>query len=271
MQQFKQAIADQDVLRCALLIAQKFNSTVSLSDYHATLIDLAHQASLNIDPSTSKLRQFKALLKSFYFELAFSGNENDAFASKYSLLDGVINYRTGIPVTLSIIFCHLAKSLGFDVQGVNFPGHFLLRYQLTEHRTLFVDPLNGRFLNWQELEALYFSILGEEEDQDMPLEALAPASCEDTVIRLLHNLKAAFIKEKEFQNALYIVELLVQLCPEDPYERRDRGFLLHQLECPQVAMADYQFFIRQCPQDPGAQLLKIQLRHMHSHVPQVIH
>jgi regulator of sirC expression with transglutaminase-like and TPR domain len=271
VQQFKQAIVNKDVLRSALLIAQKFNSTINVDEYCEKLTLLATESVSSIDNGMSQKNRFIALLRRFYVDMAFSGNESDNFASKYSLLDSVIEYRSGIPVTLSIIFCHVAAVAGFDVQGVNFPGHFLLRYQISAERILFVDPLSGKLLSWQELETLYFSIVGESDEQDMPIEVVAAASCEDTIIRLLYNLKAAFIKEQKFRQALGAVELLIELCPEDPYERRDRGFLLHQLECPQVAIADYQFFIRQCPQDPGAQLLKLQLRHMHSGPPQVIH
>jgi regulator of sirC expression with transglutaminase-like and TPR domain len=271
VQQFKQAISDKDVLRSALLIAQKFNSRINVDSYCEKLTKLAMDSLSSTDPAMSQQQRFKSLLKRFYIEMAFSGNQTDNFSSKYSLLDSVIDYRCGIPVTLSIIFCHVAKLLGFDAQGVNFPGHFLLRYKVGAERILFVDPLSGNFLSWQELQSLYFSMVGDSDEQDMPIEVVAAASCEDTIIRLLHNLKAAFIKEQKFRQALDAVEFLVELCPEDPYERRDRGFLLHQLECPQVAIADYQFFIRQCPQDPGAQLLKLQLKHMHSHPPQVIH
>jgi regulator of sirC expression with transglutaminase-like and TPR domain len=67
------------------------------------------------------------------------------------------------------------------------------------------------------------------------------------------------------------VELLVNLCPNDPYERRDRGFLLHQLDCTQVAIADYQYFIRKCPKDPATQLLQAQLQQLSEQVPDVFH
>jgi len=62
-----------------------------------------------------------------------------------------------------------------------------------------------------------------------------------------------------FDQALKCVDLLIELRPEDPFERRDRGFLLHQLDCFKVAYDDYQYFVEQCPKDPAAQLLKMQL------------
>ena len=105
----------------------------------------------------------------------------------------------------------------------------------------------------------------------MPEEALQEASCDETIVRLLHNLKASYINEKRYSDALTAVELLVNLCPNDPYERRDRGFLLHRLDCTQVAIADYQYFIRKCPKDPVTQLLQAQLQHLCEQVPVVFH
>jgi regulator of sirC expression with transglutaminase-like and TPR domain len=109
---------------------------------------------------------------------------------------------------------------------------------------------------------LYFAILQEIEDENMPEEALEQASTGEIIVRLLHNLKASYINQKRYSHALVAVELLVELCPDDPYERRDRGFLLHQLDCTQVAIADYRYFIRQCPKDPATHLLEVQLQQL---------
>ena len=86
-----------------------------------------------------------------------------------------------------------------------------------------------------------------------------------TIVRLLHNLKVSYINEKCYSEALTAVELLVNLCPNDPYERRDRGFLLHPLDYTQV---DYQYFIHKCPKDPATQLLQAQLQQLCEQVPE---
>jgi regulator of sirC expression with transglutaminase-like and TPR domain len=71
--------------------------------------------------------------------------------------------------------------------------------------------------------------------------------------------KLAFIDENNYEKALCCIELLIQTSPDDPYQRRDRGFLLHRLDCFKLARDDFEFFIAQCPEDPAAQLLKMQL------------
>lgn len=271
LQPLKQAISNQDMLTASLILASRFSPKMDVADYLTKIERFVKESGQYLETDVCEEARFSQLQKYFYTFLAFSGSERDFFASKYSLLNEVVDYRTGIPVNLAVLFCHIARQLGFDVDGVNFPGHFLIRYQVSEQRVRFFNPLDGKGLDWQELEQLYFSMVTDSDDEEMPSEALESASVEQMVVRQLHNLKAAFIKEEAYQQALLAVELLVELCPDDPYERRDRGFLLHQLDCPQVAMADYQFFIRQCPQDPAAQLLKLQIRHLNAHPPVVLH
>ncbi|MBU2880039.1 MULTISPECIES: SirB1 family protein [Alteromonadaceae] len=271
MKALHHAINEKDSLLASLLLTQQFGNSINVLKYVAQITVLAKQVAKHIDSNGSELERFQQLIDGFYTQLAFSGDENNFFNAKYSLVDQVIDYHTGIPVTLSIVFSAIANQLGFNVAGVNFPGHFLIRFQSQEKRLRFIDPLNGNTIKWQELEALYFSIVGETEDEEMPSDTLNVASTEEILVRLLHNLKASYIREENYQMALRAVDLLIELCPDDPYERRDRGFLLHQLECPQVAKADYQFFIKRCPQDPSAQLLKMQMRHWESALTVVLH
>ncbi|GAA6185123.1 tetratricopeptide repeat protein [Aliiglaciecola sp. NS0011-25] len=271
MKALHHAINEKDSLLASLLLTQQFGNSINVLKYVAQIAVLAKQVAKHIDSNGSELDRFQQLIDGFYTQLAFSGDENNFFNAKYSLVDQVIDYHTGIPVTLSIVFSAIANQLGFNVAGVNFPGHFLIRFQSQEKRLRFIDPLNGNTIKWQELEALYFSIVGETEDEEMPSDTLNVASTEEILVRLLHNLKASYIREENYQMALRAVDLLIELCPDDPYERRDRGFLLHQLECPQVAKADYQFFIKRCPQDPSAQLLKMQMRHWESALTVVLH
>lgn len=267
----KEAIAQQDTLTAGLLVASRFSDSVCEDDYLHKVAELSATVSIRLDGEQNDLVRFERLVDVFFRELAFSGNTGDAFASKYSQLNEVIEYRTGVPVTLAILFCHIAKNLGFDVSGVNFPGHFIVRYDLNDKRTLFVDPMTGQFTSWQALEQLYFEMVDDTDEEDMPAELLEGATAQDTIIRMLHNLKSSFLREQQFASALEAIELLLELNPDDPYERRDRGYVLHQLECHQVANADYRYFIKRCPQDPAANLLKLKLRGVTEEPPVTFH
>jgi regulator of sirC expression with transglutaminase-like and TPR domain len=263
VQGLKQTIASQECFKASLLLAQYFQKEcLPVEHYQQRLEIWATQARSNLSLSQLDKNALNQFIHFFYVELAFSADENHYFVKQNSLMDKVMDFRTGIPMSLSIVFQALAEQLGFAIHGINFPGHFLLRADFSDSESIYLDPNNGNILSYADLEALYFRILGEIEQEKMPPEALLPASCEESIVRLLHNLKAAYINGQDFHLALVAVELLVELCPNDPYERRDRGFLLHQLDCMQVAIADYQYFLRQCPQDPASELLAAQVKHL---------
>ena len=265
-EQLKQAINEQSPLLAALCIARHFDSEVDIDDYLnkvQNMVDSSRHAMLG---ALTEQNKFRRVVDHFYRVLAFSGNKQDFFASKFSLINQVIDFRTGIPVSLSLVFNHIASQLGFKVSGVNFPGHFIIRYDLNDTRSFFIDPLNGRFLDYDALQVLYSSVLDNAEGDIMPKDALHSATLRESIVRILNNLKASFIQEKNFHKALLGVDMLVQLQPDDPYTRRDRGFLLHQLDCEYFAVADYQYFIEHCPQDPSAQLLKLQIKKFQPHM-----
>lgn len=272
LQELKQSIANHECFRASLLLAQCFkNTSMSVEDYEQLLAQWVEQARSQLDIGQTDFINLKKLIQFFYTELAFSVDDAKYFAKEHSLLDKVMEYRTGIPISLAIIFREFTQYFGFVTNIVNFPGHFLLSIELVKNEIIYLDSANGNKLSSKDVEQLYFNIIGEVEQQKMPPEALFAESCEEIVVGLLHHLKASYINNHEFSCALTAVNILVQLCPNDPYERRDRGFLLHQLECLGVAIADYQYFIQQCPKDPASVLLAAQVKQLVAEPPTIFH
>lgn len=259
MIELKHAIKQHNTFKSALLLSRYFKDDVEIAGSVLEMEQLINRCAKHVGNIDDKIAAFERLRDYFYTDLAFSGDLKNLFSAKYNLLDQVLTYRTGIPVSLAIVFCQIGNALGLKMNGVNFPGHFLIRFQVSDSKVHFVDPLNGNLMDWCQLEKIYFSVLGEQAEKEMPLELLEPVSCEETVLRLLQNLKSSYINEERYQLALSSVDLLLELCPDDPYERRDRGFLLHQLDCPNVALADYEYFIHKCPKDPSTTLLRMQI------------
>ena len=84
-------------------------------------------------------------LNTYLFEQqGFAGNTSDYDDPRNSFLNQVIERRTGIPITLALVYIEVARLAGVRVDGVNFPGHFLLRFPLgtdDDHDSaVFVDP-----------------------------------------------------------------------------------------------------------------------------------
>ena len=272
MQCLKQAIASQDSFSASLLLAQYFQQDCQPVAYYSEIVDRwCAKARITASCASADQNGLVGLLHFFYRELAFSQDASQFFASQNCFLDKVIMFRTGLPLSLAIVLQTMATRLGFQIQGINFPGHFLLRVDFADKTFVYLDPCNGNILTYSDIETMYCRILGDVEQQKMPPETLLAASCEESIVRLLHNIKAAYIAAQDYQPALMAVELLIELCPDDPYERRDRGFLLHQLDCLQLAVADYQYFIRQCPKDPASPLLAAQVKQLAAQATVVVH
>jgi regulator of sirC expression with transglutaminase-like and TPR domain len=123
----KQAIHKRDYLMASLQLVSMFQPESCQPDDYQRKVNLwIDQARAFIGSADITEHNFKLLVQFFYVELAFSGDEKNYFSCQYSFLNHVIDYRTGIPVSLAIVFQSMGRAMGFDVCGVNFPGHFLL-------------------------------------------------------------------------------------------------------------------------------------------------
>ena len=68
-----------------------------------------------------------ALNQFLYDELGYWGNTEDYYDPRNSYLNEVIERKTGIPITMSILYMELGRRIGLPLEGVSFPGHFLVR------------------------------------------------------------------------------------------------------------------------------------------------
>ncbi|HAS6163128.1 TPA: SirB1 family protein [Vibrio vulnificus] len=205
-------------------------------------------------------QRFDAFLRLFFIQWQFQGDREAYFDSDNSFIDKVLQRRKGIPVSLGAILLYLGRQLGFDLHGVTFPTQFLLRVDWCEGGVQYINPFNGEFVGERLLQAW---LIGHEG----PLATLKPEHLEvadnPTVIgRWLALLKGALLREERYTLALRCTNLALTFVPDDPYEIRDRGFIYQQLECHQIAVSDFQYFIDQCPDDPAAELLKKQVNVM---------
>jgi regulator of sirC expression with transglutaminase-like and TPR domain len=131
----------------------------------------------------------------------------------------VIDRRTGIPISLSVLYLEVARRVGVIAQGVNFPGHFLVRVAV-EDAWLFLDPFSGgRALTPADLEAL----LRKTTTPDAVLEpsVIAAATKRQIVARMLVNLAGIYGRNGDLPRSLDVLERLAILEPSNPRIARD--------------------------------------------------
>jgi regulator of sirC expression with transglutaminase-like and TPR domain len=201
-----------------------------------------------------------------YERQGFAGNEADYYDPKNSLLPDVLERRLGIPITLALVYCEIAKRVGVPAQGVGFPGHFLVRIERRNEPHLppvMVDPFfNGRILDEKSLVSLLRRVVGPSET--LRAEHLEPASPRLMLARMLTNLKAVYLARGEDSRALLALDRLVTLTPDAPFALRERGMLAARLGSIEVARADLNRFLELQPEGNDAQAVRTRLESLGS-------
>ncbi|HSB11619.1 MAG TPA: transglutaminase-like domain-containing protein, partial [Blastocatellia bacterium] len=97
--------------------------------------------------STEDAGDLITALNSTLFEtIGFRGNRENYYDPRNSFLNEVIDRRTGIPITLTVVYIEVAKRIGFSVKGVGLPFHFIAKHEASDG-DVFIDPFNkGRLL-----------------------------------------------------------------------------------------------------------------------------
>lgn len=203
--------------------------------------------------ATAMQRTF--ILNEFFYEkLGFAANANHFADPANSYVHHVLNTRRGIPISLAVLWMELAWGVGLKVDGISFPGHFLVKVYVDEG-LIIQDPLTGRGLTQAMLaERLepYREGWKLAEDEMAPLHMfLLPASGRDIIERMLRNLKAVYVQAEQTALLLGVLHRLIILRPDDADSYRDRGMVLAQLGEREAALKDLQTYVRtaQAPQD----------------------
>ena len=194
---------------------------------------------------TSTLSCVRALNAYLFQEQGFSGNERYE-DPRNSCLNEVLDHRTGIPITLSLVYMEIARRAGLHIDGINFPGHFLVRCPDVGKRAssgLLIDPFHGgALLSERDCRVLLQKHVGTEIAFSKSL--LAPATRKEIIVRMLLNLKRIYVHMRSFPQARTVTELLVALTPSALSELRDRGLLAYHLNDVTGALRDLQTYLK---------------------------
>jgi regulator of sirC expression with transglutaminase-like and TPR domain len=231
----------------ALGLAREFQPDLDPGPALAELERLAREARPRV-PAEGPLPARVTALLAFLHEAGFHGNEQAYDDPRNSFLNEVLARRTGIPISLAIVYAEIGARNGIPLQGVSFPGHFLLR--TPEAEPLVIDAFHGALLDERACAALLRRALGP--DAVFGPERLAPAGPREVLVRMLGNLKQGYAGRGEWLRALDCVERILLLEPGAPGELRDRGLLYEQLECFGAALGDLERFLALAPQSPEA-------------------
>jgi regulator of sirC expression with transglutaminase-like and TPR domain len=193
---------------------------VSLLDSHAAELRERLTSAHDGEDFVRKANQY------LFDELGFRGNTADYYNPRNSCLNEVLTARTGIPITLSVVYMEIARRLERPVAGVGLPGHFLVRYDDGLY-SAFIDPFHGgQLLKAEDCFELAREVSHVEIAPDR--RWLAPVTKRDLILRMLRNLSAAYTSRGQTDKAIAALDLLIQANPDSPDEYRQRGILQTQ-------------------------------------------
>ena len=207
---------DFDLLVASLVAVEFEYPGLDVSRYVSRVDAFAEKAQslarADVGPDESSCeRQLVALDRTFFGELGFRGNQDDYYDPKNSFMNEVIERRTGIPISLAVLYIELGRRLGLDLTGLSFPGHFLVRYQ-SDDELLFIDPFHrGARLDIEALEGRLRRVVGP--GAELADEHLEPASKHHMLTRMLTNLAAIYRRAGDVYRGIAVLERMLVLDP----------------------------------------------------------
>jgi regulator of sirC expression with transglutaminase-like and TPR domain len=211
--------------RAAFLIAKSLQyPSLDIDEQLRILDSMGEELKRSID--NKRPTEIIASINEYLFEKhGFRGNEQDYYDPRNSYLNDVIARRTGIPITLSVLYIELARRIGFELHGVGFPGHFLVKHMYHDF-AIVIDPFNkGKILSQEDFQYLLDKLYnGQVRFEQRFLDSVTK---EQILIRMLRNLKDTYMHSYDYNKALTAIDMTVSIDPNLAEEFRDRGLVLY--------------------------------------------
>jgi regulator of sirC expression with transglutaminase-like and TPR domain len=225
----------------ALALAALERPRVNLARYHHHLASLAHEVGVAAGGSAEIERRVAALNTVILERYGYQGDTLTYEDLQNANLMRVIDRRKGLPVALGILYIHAARAQGWDMAGLAFPGHFLVRLQDAGAR-LILDPFHGgKPRAAAELRDLLKVITGN--DAELTPAHYAPVSDRDVLLRLQNNLKLRLVESRQLEKAIAVIEGMMLFAPRHAALVREAGLVHAELGNLKAAIAAFERFL----------------------------
>jgi len=256
------------LLGTALLIARDEYPQLDANLYDTLLQSHAEHLRGEIEAIDAWPMKMQAINRHLFEELGYKGNHDEYYDPRNSYLNEVFERRLGNPVSLAMVQMEVARRLGVPLDGVSFPGHFLVRLPIDDG-VLVMDPFNrGRPLDEDELRQRARPHLGGEMPDDEALyQILNPASHRAILMRMLRNLHGVYTERDDWERAVRSADRILKLSPDNSDALRDRGLGYLRLGHRHGARNDLARYLQLNPDAADAGPLRERLVDMSSGAP----
>jgi regulator of sirC expression with transglutaminase-like and TPR domain len=243
--------AELDLARAFLLVAKEEYPQLSVELYLARLDQLAEEVKDRLADETAPLIVLGEVVDTLYRRRKFDGNRKAYYDPRNSFLNDVLDRGTGIPLTLGVVLLEVGWRLGLPLEGVSFPGHFLVRYK-GDALDLLLDPFDSGKARFEDeaqelLDRVYGGMVRLQD------AFMRRADRRNMIVRLLTNLKGVYVNVGDDKRALAAVERILMVTPTAPAENRTRGVLLARLGRRDEAAEQLERYLRVAPSAADSQ------------------
>jgi len=236
-----------DLAEAALLIARVAYPDLDVQCYLRRIDDLARHLRARVAEDAPAGDLIVGLNRFLFEEQGFAPNVEDYYDPRNSFLNDVLERRVGIPISLSVLYMEVGARVGLPLQGVSFPGHFLVKCEV-EAGMVILDPYcGGVSLSLHDLQQRLREVRGGEVSRAIIAGMLVAANKREILARMLRNLKKIYLDKQQHARALAIIDWIVALRPGEATEVRDRGLTYLKLECFRAALTDLEHYLELAP------------------------
>lgn len=235
------------LLETAISLAQDDYPELDVQQVLSQVDHLLARVKRRIPADAGSLQKLRSLNQFFYRDLGFCGNVNDYYDPDNSFINVVLVTRRAIPISLAVVWMELAQGLGLSARGVGFPGHFMMKVNLSEGQVV-MDPLDGQSLSRENLaERLdpYRRRTGLADEFEAPVGLyLQETRPRDIIARMLRNLKDIYSSQEDWPRLIAVQNRLLILLPQSWPDYRDRGLAHAQQGGTALAVADLDTYLQ---------------------------
>jgi len=236
-----------DLAEAALLIAKNAYRDLDVPGYLARIGELAGKLSAQLPEDGTESSRIVALNRFLFEDQGFAPSAENYYDPRNSFLNEVLERRVGIPLSLSILYIEVGRRIGLPLQGVSFPGHFLVKCTLKEG-VVIIDPYCGGItLSLQDLQQRLRETRGGEVSRAIVAAMLVAANKREILARMLRNLKGIYLDQRDYVRALSAIDWIIAIMPGEATEVRDRGLIYVKLECFRAALEDLEHYMQKAP------------------------
>jgi regulator of sirC expression with transglutaminase-like and TPR domain len=258
------------LLPTALLIARDEYPELDPAAYERLLQAHADHLRVEVDATREWPLKIAAINHHLFNEVGYSGNNDEYYDPRNSYLNEVFERRLGNPISLAMVQIEVARRLGLPLEGISFPGHFLVRLPVDDG-VLIMDPFNGgRPLGVDELrERARTNLGGQAPDDSVLAQILDPAPHRAILMRMLRNLYGVYAERGEWDRAARSADRLLKLAPEQDDALRDRGLAYLNLDYQAGARHDLALYLQRNRQATDAQWVREKLVELGGRAPRL--